>query len=75
MHNDKTDEPCQGDGKTDEAAITDRTFESVDYQPNQEHSICSGVGPSLKVADKELVRTLRSFGDSMVEKIQVSMPD
>ncbi|KAF7098312.1 hypothetical protein CFC21_100062 [Triticum aestivum] len=71
VHNDKTDEPCQGDGKTDEAAITDRTFESVDYQPNQEHSICSDVGPSLKVADKELVGTLRSFGESMVENIQV----
>lgn len=71
LHNDNTYEPSQSDGKTDEAVTTDQTLESVGYQINQEHSICSDIGPSLKVADKELVGTLRSFGESMVQNIQV----
>jgi TBC1 domain family protein 5 len=72
VHNHKTDEPCQTNGKIHEVAITNQTSESVDYQPTPEHLSFDG-GPSLNVVDKELIGTLRSFGDSMVENIQVSM--
>ncbi|CAD6335964.1 unnamed protein product [Miscanthus lutarioriparius] len=81
-------------GRTDEAATTDRTSGIVDTYPVQQRRLCSVDGkPKIKddqnstsdkggqketlaicsitnVADKELSRTLRSLGESMVENIQ-----
>ncbi|XP_051198279.1 TBC domain-containing protein C1952.17c [Lolium perenne] len=71
VQNCKIDEPGQTNGKIDEVPITNQTSESVDYQPTPEHSLSFDAGPSLNVVDKELIGTLRSFGDSMVENIQV----
>jgi TBC1 domain family protein 5 len=75
VHNNKIDEPGQTNGKIDEVAITNQISESVDYQPTPEHILSFDGGPSLNVVDKELIGTLRSFGDSMVENIQVGMLD
>jgi TBC1 domain family protein 5 len=75
VQNCKIDEPGQTNGKIDEVSITNQTSESVDYQPTPERSLSFDAGPSLNVVDKELIGTLRSFGDSMVENIQVTMLD
>ncbi|CAM0908950.1 unnamed protein product [Alopecurus aequalis] len=71
VHSSTIDEPRQVNGKMDEAAVTNQTFESVDYQPIPEHRPCFDVGPSLNVVDKDLAETLRSLGESMVENVQV----
>ncbi|XP_024311816.1 TBC1 domain family member 5 homolog B isoform X2 [Brachypodium distachyon] len=67
VHKGRIDESRPRNGKIDEAAITNQTVGSVDYQ---QHTLCFDVGSSSSVADKELTGKLRSLGESMIENIQ-----
>jgi TBC1 domain family protein 5 len=73
------------EGKTDEVATTmDHTSGIADIHPvrYQNQTIAEGgqketsaIGSISNVSDKELTRTLRSLGESMVENIQVTLLD